>query len=57
LIWSLASSLVEAVSKMGQVYFFFCFPMLGNRFLTAALTFFCSAGVPFCATRANALRA
>ena len=31
--------------------------MLGKRFLTAALTFFCSAGVPFWATRARALRA
>jgi hypothetical protein len=37
--------------------FFFFFPMLGKRFFTAALTFFCSAGVPFCATRARALRA
>jgi hypothetical protein len=27
-------------------FFFFFFPMLGNRFLTAAFTFFCSAGVP-----------
>ena len=25
----------------------FFFPMLGNRFFTAARTFFCSAGVPF----------
>ena len=32
-------------------------PMLGNRFFTAALTFFCSALVPCCATRASALRA
>ena len=30
---------------------------LGNRFVTAAFTFFCSAGVPFWATRARALRA
>ncbi len=26
---------------------FFFLPMLGNRFLTAAVTFFCSAAVPF----------
>jgi hypothetical protein len=26
---------------------FFFFPILGKRFFTAALTFFCSAGVPF----------
>ena len=32
-------------------------PRLGNRFRTAAVTFFCSAGVPCCATRASALRA
>ncbi len=31
--------------------------MLGKRFFTAAFTFFCSAGVPFWATRANAFRA
>jgi hypothetical protein len=36
---------------------FFFLPMLGNRFFTAARTFFCSAGVPFWATRASALRA
>ena len=40
----------------GQDFLFF-FPMLGKRFRTAALTFFCSAGVPCCATRASALRA
>jgi hypothetical protein len=32
-------------------------PTLGKRFFTAALTFFCSAGVPFCATLASASRA
>ena len=32
-------------------------PMLGNRLFTAAFTFFCSASVPFCATRARAFRA
>src|SRR6478736_2646852 len=31
--------------------------MLGKRLCTAALTFFCSALVPCCATRARALRA
>jgi hypothetical protein len=32
---------------IGHFFFLFFFlPMLGNRFLTAALTFFCSAGVP-----------
>ena len=31
--------------------------MLGKRFFTAALTFLCSAGVPFCATLASAFRA
>ena len=31
--------------------------MLGKRFRTAALTFFRSAGVPCCATRASAVRA
>ena len=31
-------------------------PILGKRFFTAALTFFCSAGVPFWATRVKALR-
>lgn len=30
----------------GQDFLVFFFPMLGKRFFTAALTFFCSAGVP-----------
>lgn len=46
-----------AVVRSSDHDFFFFFPMLGKRFFTAALTFFCSAGDPFCATRARALRA
>ena len=41
-----------------RAYFFLAFfPILGKRLFTAALTFFCSAGEPCCATRANAFRA
>jgi hypothetical protein len=46
-------------STLTRAYDFlvFCFPMLGNRFLTASLTVRCSAEVPCWATRASALRA
>jgi hypothetical protein len=34
-------------ATVDQDFLVFFFPILGKRFFTAALTFFCSAGVPF----------
>ena len=46
----------RAESNPGHFFLDFI-PILGNRFFTAAFTFFCCAGVPVCATRASAFRA
>jgi hypothetical protein len=34
-------------TAQSQDFFALLFPMLGKRFFTAALTFLCSAGVPY----------